>query len=703
MIAAAAVLTSSPAAWGYIRFAFNYSDGSVAYLKRSDAVGTGIQFYLNNLVVAGATSSATGKTTTVITAGSNPLLAIRASQATWNTVSTSAARFQGLKSTTKVNDPSDGQNTICLASTASDLSILGYSAGVTPGAFAFTLNSGAPFNVGSTPSGDVADSDIIINPAYTFSTDGSNSYDLQAVITHEFGHALGLNHTPLVGATMFQFAFTPARYLSADEISFATAIYAAKGGTAPGTLGGKVVAADGSPVQSGLIVVTDPVAGNSLGALTGADGTWSLQVPAGSYAVYCDAMTGSSLVQPGNLSLLTTTKVTSNFQATVLGGIGTPTLVAVASGATVSTPDLKVTGGTSALTPPYAGVGAAGATGDVRGVGNVGITVASGRAIDVALVGGGIDSTVSVQALGGGVTVRPGTVRADTFNGQAMARFTIDIAARTTPSLASFFVTKGTSVLAMSGVLVIVPPTPTFTAASVVSAASYKGPNGNGGVSPGGIYSIYDTASNSLGPNPFVQPAGYDPYGNLAGTLGGVTVTFDGIPAPLYLAYSGQINLQVPFEVAGKTSTNVVVEFYGSRSAAVAVPVTATQPAFFTFTPLGTDAIAQNFPDYSLNAAANPAARGSVVLLYGTGLGSLGYPLTTGQPGVVPPSSYSSKYSCSFGGATSSAYAYWNYGFVGEATWTVTVPSTAPTGAVQLTCTDSASGASTQQGIIYIK
>ena len=125
--------------------------------------------------------------------------------------------------------------------------------------------------------------------------------------------------------------------------------------------------------------------------------------------------------------------------------------------------------------------------------------------------------------------------------------------------------------------------------------------------------------------------------------------------------------------------------------------------AFFTATALGTDAIAQNFPDYSLNSASNAISRGNIVLLYGTGLGNLAYPLATGQPGVVPPSSYSSKYSCSFGGQTASAYAYWNYGFVGEATWTVTVPSSSPTGAVALTCTDSASGATTQQGVIYVK
>jgi len=92
-----------------------------------------------------------------------------------------------------------------------------------------------------------------------------------------------------------------------------------------------------------------------------------------------------------------------------------------------------------------------------------------------------------------------------------------------------------------------------------------------------------------------------------------------------------------------------------------------------------------------------------VAILYGSGIGKLPYTLATGQPGVVPPPSYASTYTCSFGGHTAPAYAYWNYGFVGEATWTVTVPSASPTGAVPLTCTDSLSGATTPQAIIYVR
>jgi uncharacterized protein (TIGR03437 family) len=146
-----------------------------------------------------------------------------------------------------------------------------------------------------------------------------------------------------------------------------------------------------------------------------------------------------------------------------------------------------------------------------------------------------------------------------------------------------------------------------------------------------------------------------------------------------------------------------VIDYLGSRSDAVSVPVVPAQPAFFTFTPAGTDVIIQNFPDYSLNTAANPIARGGITLLYGTGLGKLGYALGTGQPGLVPPPTYVSTHSCSFGGRTTSAYVYWNYGFVGEAIWTVTVPADSPTGPVALTCTDSATGATTQPGLIYIR
>jgi uncharacterized protein (TIGR03437 family) len=385
--------------------------------------------------------------------------------------------------------------------------------------------------------------------------------------------------------------------------------------------------------------------------------------------------------------------------------------VPVAAGATVSAPTLTVAAGVSSLTVPFGGIGQAGVNGDIAHVTSATpFVIPSGQSVDIGLIGGNIDATSSIAVIGQGISVRAGSVRVDpkvsfsgSLLGMPMVRATLDIAPHQSPTLASVVVTKGANVVTLSGILVLVPPTPVFTASSVVNAASYKG---NGVVSPGGISSIYDSATSSLGPTPYVQNTSYDLYGNLPTSAGGVSVTFDGVPAPIYFASGGQLNVQAPFEIAGKTTTQAVVNYYGSKSAPVTLSVAAAQPAFFTFTPVASDAIIQNFPDYSLNSAANPVARGGVAILYGTGIGQLPYTLATGQPGVVPPSSYSSKYTCSFGGAsgtTANAYGYWNYGFVGEATWTVPVPSGSPTGAVALTCTDAVSGASTQQGTIYIK
>ena len=61
------------------------------------------------------------------------------------------------------------------------------------------------------------------------------------------------------------------------------------------------------------------------------------------------------------------------------------------------------------------------------------------------------------------------------------------------------------------------------------------------------------------------------------------------------------------------------------------VPVAAVQPAIFTqnFTGIGPGAILNQ--DYSLNTPSNPAARGSYIMVYGTGFGALQTPAIDGQ------------------------------------------------------------------------
>jgi hypothetical protein len=72
----------------------------------------------------------------------------------------------------------------------------------------------------STELGQILDADIYFNPSnssVTFATPsalGANptSYDLQSILTHEFGHLLGFSHSAVWSAMMYPFAPAPGTY-----------------------------------------------------------------------------------------------------------------------------------------------------------------------------------------------------------------------------------------------------------------------------------------------------------------------------------------------------------------------------------------------------------------------------------------------------------------------------------------------------------
>jgi uncharacterized protein (TIGR03437 family) len=703
----------APAAFGYIRLTYTDSSGTVPD-HRSDFAG--IQFYINNLIVAGQVNNASGANVTVISANSDPVDAARRALTTWNTGTGANINFLPLMTTTAVDNQSDYMMVIAMASTA-DLSILGYSPGKSTGAVAVTLVSvwpatGLAVTGQNVVRGDIADSDIILNSSITWSTDGSTPYDLQTVFTHELGHSLGLNHTGLLGATMFQYssvggnAVLTQQLLSSDEIDFANAVYPPAGAPALGTIAGKVVASDGSPVADALLTMVDVAGGNSISSITAADGTgtYSVQAPPASYVIYAEPMTTASVVEAQNIYSVNPAQVTSNFLPTLLGGAATPMTVTVTAGNTATAPNLTVNGGSNSLSQPGIAFGKAGGSGDIMAVHGFDgpQTVASGQSLDIAFASGGLDGTESVQIFGPGITIT-GVAHVDKSAniGQPLIRTTIGIASRQTPALASIFISKPTGALSMSGILVMVPPTPAFVSNGVVSATGYTGgPNGNGAVSPGGLSTIYAIPNTpNLGPATSAQPNGYDAYGKVPTTLAGVGVTFDGLPAPMFYSSSGQLNLQVPFELAGKTSTMVQVNYLGSLSAPVKVAVVPAQPAFFTYS--GGTIVGNQ--DYSLNTAKNPAARGSVVSIYGTGIGQSSYTVVTGQGAPDPPAGYTGGNQCLLNGTTlvNVAFTGWTPTAVGLAQWSMVLPTGGPTGMVTVTCT-APSGATTQQGNIYI-
>jgi uncharacterized protein (TIGR03437 family) len=73
--------------------------------------------------------------------------------------------------------------------------------------------------------------------------------------------------------------------------------------------------------------------------------------------------------------------------------------------------------------------------------------------------------------------------------------------------------------------------------------------------------------------------------------------------------------------VQNSSTASVQVQYAGQTSATVVLPVTAAAPGIFTANASGSGQAAALNQDYSYNNAATPAAAGSAVILYMTGLG----------------------------------------------------------------------------------
>ena len=111
-----------------------------------------------------------------------------------------------------------------------------------------------------------------------------------------------------------------------------------------------------------------------------------------------------------------------------------------------------------------------------------------------------------------------------------------------------------------------------------------------------------------------------DSDGHISNSLAGARVFFDGMPAPLLYAQSRQINVQAPFELAGKDTTQVHVEYDGVPSNTASIAIASAAPAIFHLTYTSPQGAIIN-QDGTINSASNPAAVGSVISIYGTGGG----------------------------------------------------------------------------------
>ncbi len=223
----------------------------------------------------------------------------------------------------------------------------------------------------------------------------------------------------------------------------------------------------------------------------------------------------------------------------------------------------------------------------------------------------GVSFTVSVSTGSGGnwVTVSP-------LSGATPAVLTISVSPQ---GMARGAYTGTVTITAGAGkpqaitVQLLVDMPPQITSSGVVNAASWV----SGPVSPGEIVTL---AGSGLGP---ATLTGFqlNEAGQMATTLSETQVLFDNIPAPLVYVQASQLSAIVPYAVAGTAEAKLQVEYKGTRSSAVGVRVAASAPGIFTLDATGKGQGAILNQNYTLNSAANPADRGSVVIVYATGEG----------------------------------------------------------------------------------
>lgn len=153
---------------------------------------------------------------------------------------------------------------------------------------------------------------------------------------------------------------------------------------------------------------------------------------------------------------------------------------------------------------------------------------------------------------------------------------------------------------------------PHFTSAGLVSAATFQ----QGALAPGSLVSLFGL------------------------NLNGATVRFDAVSAPILFASASQLNLQVPWELQGKSTSSVTVTVNSITSSPQSIALGLADPGIFSLgAPQGGQGAIVNLAGMVVDANS-PAHAGDYLQIYSTGLGAVSNTPQTGAEAGVSPLSY---------------------------------------------------------------
>jgi uncharacterized protein (TIGR03437 family) len=116
--------------------------------------------------------------------------------------------------------------------------------------------------------------------------------------------------------------------------------------------------------------------------------------------------------------------------------------------------------------------------------------------------------------------------------------------------------------------------------------------------------------------------------------IDGTLVIIGGMQAPLYYVSPGQINAQIPFELAAGNQYEVIVSANGALTTPQPIQLTDAVPAILQF---NSGAVVAEHQDGTLVSDSSPAAPGEYVVIYLTGLGDTDIPVPSGTASPSNP------------------------------------------------------------------
>jgi uncharacterized protein (TIGR03437 family) len=328
-----------------------------------------------------------------------------------------------------------------------------------------------------------------------------------------------------------------------------------------------------------------------------------------------------SVVTPGTVTLSSIISTTDSSGAAsalaTLGSVAGNALVKVTAGSVSATFTLTVN-------IPAAGLQKV--SGDAQ-------TTIIGTAFPAPLVVAVVDSsgnpvqgaTVTFQATGGATLGSASTTTG--ANGQAST--TVTAGATAGPIVVTVTSAGFTQTFSLTARLA------GATNVTFLNAAKAPSPTPDAAVAPGEIVLISGTG---IAPGVQGLVTAYNIIGEPQLTLGGVTITFNGVTAPIYyvLTTAGQpdqVAVEVPFETQVGTAS-VIINSAGGGSATVNVQVQPYAPGIFQTTSEGQLIAVAVRSDGSYVSPSNPAQAGETIQIFVTGLGQTSPALATGSAGA---------------------------------------------------------------------